>query len=318
MENIERRKQKRNVVIVITVLATLALLGLLFGVKKSNDEQLAILEKENKKLQFDRDRLEYIRQIDSLRIVYRALKIEDKFLQEEVVRLQEEVENIANEVSLYDFDTNFWDGVSMLKFKYDSKIKVLKEKVAGISKDNLKLRKERDSAMVLSSKARIDSILNQKMKKIIQRPTPVVTKRKKRNNNDWVVTKTNKVFSKVKSIRKLENSEKIAYVKSAKRTTGLEICYTVEKDPKKKQGRYKLYMQVKDPKGNIVGDRYVLNKSSRKVHFTDVLSFQYNNTQYEDCKVVEPDKYREFEKGTYVVNILNTKGIIASSEIKLR
>lgn len=317
MKNNERRKQKRHVVIVIGIFAVLALAGILYGLKKSNDEKFAILEKENKKLAFDRDRLEYTRQIDSLRIVFRAIEIEDKFLKEEVERLQNELESIANEVSLYDFEVNLWDGTSLLKFKYDNKIKDLKEKIGRVNTENKKLKKERDSALVVGSKKRVDSILDQKLKSLVNKP--VLRKKKRSSSNDWVLTKSNKVFTKVKSIRKLENSNKIAYVKSAKRTTGLEICYTIEKDLTKKQGLYKLYLQVKDPKGKIVGDRYVLSKTTRKaIHFTEVLSFQYTNEQHEDCKVVQPDKYKEFEKGTYVVNILNKKGVIASSEIKLK
>lgn len=112
------------------------------------------------------------------------------------------------------------------------------------------------------------------------------------------------------------SSGKLIPTERAKRSDKLRVCYTVAKNTLVGAGDKELYVQVLDPKNNVLGANEQIQFGDEVLNYSLVSKFNYENRNLNICEFVAPND--EFEKGRYVVNVFNAKELISTSEFMLK
>ncbi|NRA92317.1 MAG: chromosome partitioning protein ParA [Psychroserpens sp.] len=112
------------------------------------------------------------------------------------------------------------------------------------------------------------------------------------------------------------SSGKLIPTERAKRSDKIRICYTVAKNALVGAGDKELYVQVLDPKNNVLGANEQVQFDEAVLNYSLISRFNYENKNLDICEFVAPNE--DFEKGRYVVNVFNERELISSSEFTLR
>ncbi|MCK8480728.1 chromosome partitioning protein ParA [Psychroserpens algicola] len=112
------------------------------------------------------------------------------------------------------------------------------------------------------------------------------------------------------------SSGKLIPTERARRSDKIRVCYTVAKNTLVGAGDKELYVQVLDPKNNVLGANEQIQFEDTVLNYSLISKFNYENRNLNICEFVAPND--EFEKGRYVVNVFNKKELISSSEFTLQ
>jgi hypothetical protein len=112
------------------------------------------------------------------------------------------------------------------------------------------------------------------------------------------------------------SSGKLIPTERARRSDKIRVCYTVAKNALVGAGDKELYVQVLDPKNNVLGSNEQIQFEDTVLNYSLISKFNYENRNLNICEFVAPND--EFEKGRYVINVFNDKELISSSEFTLR
>ncbi len=104
----------------------------------------------------------------------------------------------------------------------------------------------------------------------------------------------------------------------AGRADKIKICFTVAKNKLVQSGDQELYVQIIDPKNNILGANEQLQFGEETLNYSLISKFNYENKNLNICKFIGRTGKEDFEKGSYKVNIFNTNERIAGHEFTLR
>ncbi len=111
------------------------------------------------------------------------------------------------------------------------------------------------------------------------------------------------------------NSGKLIPTERARRSDKIRVCYTVAKNTLVRAGDKELYVQVLDPKNNVLGANEQIQFGETVLNYSIVSKFNYENRNLNICEFVSPKG--EFSKGRYVVNIFNKKELVSTTEFTL-
>lgn len=114
------------------------------------------------------------------------------------------------------------------------------------------------------------------------------------------------------------NSGKQIPTERAKRTNKIKVCFSVAKNKLVSAGDQELYVQVIDPKNNILGANEQLKFGEETLNYSIISKFNYESNTLNICEFVDGVDGEEFQKGSYKINVFNTTERIASSEFSLR
>nr|WP_321224169.1 chromosome partitioning protein ParA [uncultured Psychroserpens sp.] len=112
------------------------------------------------------------------------------------------------------------------------------------------------------------------------------------------------------------SSGKLIPTERARRSDKIRVCYTVAKNRLVGSGDKELYVQVLDPKSNVLGSNEQIQFDDTVLNYSLISKFNYENRNLNICEFVAPNG--EFEKGRYIVNVFNNKELISSSEFTLK
>jgi hypothetical protein len=112
------------------------------------------------------------------------------------------------------------------------------------------------------------------------------------------------------------SSGKLIPTERARRSDKIRVCYTVAKNTLVGAGDKELYVQVLDPKDNVLGVNEQIQFDEVVLNYSLISKFNYENRNLNICEFVAPND--EFEEGRYVVNVYNEKDLISSTEFTLR
>jgi len=112
------------------------------------------------------------------------------------------------------------------------------------------------------------------------------------------------------------SSGKLIPTERARRSDKIRVCYTVAKNALVGAGDKELYVQVLDPKNNVLGANEQVQFDETVLNYSLISKFNYENRNLNICEFVAPND--DFEKGRYVVNVFNNKELISSSEFTLK
>lgn len=103
----------------------------------------------------------------------------------------------------------------------------------------------------------------------------------------------------------------------ARRSDKIKICFTVAKNTLTEAGDKELYVQVIDPKNNVLGANNQIQFDDQVLNYSLISRFNYENRNLNICEYVSVGDDK-FEKGRYVVNVFNEKELISTSEFRLK
>jgi len=112
------------------------------------------------------------------------------------------------------------------------------------------------------------------------------------------------------------SSGKLIPTERASRSDKIRVCFTIAKNALVGAGDKELYVQVLDPKNNILGANEQVQFEDVVLNYSLISKFNYENRNLNICEFVAPNN--EFEKGRYIVNVFNEKDLVSSSEFTLK
>jgi hypothetical protein len=104
----------------------------------------------------------------------------------------------------------------------------------------------------------------------------------------------------------------------ARRSDKIKVCYTVAKNKLTEAGDKELYVQVIDPKNNVLGSNDQLEFDDQVLNYSLISRFNYENRNLDICDYVTAPDDSKFEAGRYIVNVFSDKQLISSSEFVLK
>ncbi|MEJ6791234.1 MAG: chromosome partitioning protein ParA [Lacinutrix sp.] len=105
----------------------------------------------------------------------------------------------------------------------------------------------------------------------------------------------------------------------AGRSDKIRICFTVAKNKLVQAGDKELFVQVIDPKNNILGTNEQITFGEEVLNYSLISKFNYENKSLPICEYITKNNEKEdFEKGTYQVKLFNSKELVTSSQFALR
>ena len=108
-------------------------------------------------------------------------------------------------------------------------------------------------------------------------------------------------------------------MEKASRSDKIKICFTVAKNKLVESGDKELFVQVIDPKNNILGSNEQVTFGEETLNYSLISKFNYENQSLPICEyIAKKDKKDDFEKGTYKVNVFNGKELITSTQFSMR
>lgn len=104
----------------------------------------------------------------------------------------------------------------------------------------------------------------------------------------------------------------------ARRSDKVKVCFTVAKNALTESGDKELYVQIIDPKSNVLGANNQVEFEGKILNYSLISRFNYEKRNLNICEFVAPNGDEKFEKGRYVVNVYNESSLVSSSEFTLR
>lgn len=113
-------------------------------------------------------------------------------------------------------------------------------------------------------------------------------------------------------------SGKLIPTERSRRADKIRVCFTVTRNRLVQPGDQELYIQVIDPKNNILGANEQVTFDEKTLNYSVISKFNYENNNLNVCEFVGATGGAEFESGRYVVNVFNNKHLVSSTEFSLK
>ena len=120
------------------------------------------------------------------------------------------------------------------------------------------------------------------------------------------------------------SSGKLIPTERARRSDKIRVCFTVAKNNLVEAGDQELYVQVIDPKNNVIGVNEQIQFESEEgeeqktLNYSVVSKFNYEKRNLNVCEFVSAKDEDGFETGRYVVNVFNKENLVSTSEFTLK
>ncbi|WP_397362859.1 chromosome partitioning protein ParA [Olleya sp. R77988] len=114
------------------------------------------------------------------------------------------------------------------------------------------------------------------------------------------------------------NNGKLIPTERARRSDKIRVCFTVAKNRLVQPGNKEFFVQVIDPKNNILGANEQVVFGEQTLNYSTISKFNYENGNLDICEFVENTSDDKFEKGRYQVNVFNANELVSSSEFTLK
>lgn len=109
------------------------------------------------------------------------------------------------------------------------------------------------------------------------------------------------------------------YKSSNSQIQQLRVCYTLQKSDILKAGSRKVYIQVVNPKNQIIskGNSYVENALGAKLQYSALSEVNYDKNDTDVCAYVDLEKHKTV-KGNYIINIYSDFTKIGSTTFEYK
>ncbi|MEZ7494458.1 hypothetical protein QO206_03110 [Leeuwenhoekiella aequorea] len=102
----------------------------------------------------------------------------------------------------------------------------------------------------------------------------------------------------------------------ASRIDKIEICYTVNENEFGRPGSHDFYIQVIDPRNNVMGERISLSFGENILIYSAYQQIDYQNEEVVSCVLINPP-IDEFLPGIYRVNLFENDRLLSNDVLEL-
>lgn len=113
----------------------------------------------------------------------------------------------------------------------------------------------------------------------------------------------------------VRSSGKLIPTERARRADKIRVCFTVPKNNLVEDGDKEFFVQVIDPKNNVLGSNQQIQFGEKVLNYSVVSKFNYESSNLDICEFVDGN---DFEKGRYTVNVFNQGNLVSASEFTLK
>ena len=115
----------------------------------------------------------------------------------------------------------------------------------------------------------------------------------------------------------VRKSGKIVDTKRSSRADKVRACFTLTPNPIAKKGDRLLYIQVINPKNNLLGEKSVIEFDSGTLNYSATINVFYENEELDVCILVDANE-KDLVKGRYIVNVFDGSTQVATSSLVLK
>lgn len=288
-------RQPSNQKIIIGILALLLVglaifSGALYSEKNENEQ---ILTKEKQQVLAD---------LNALTLQYDEVIADNKIVNDDLIDARERIDNLVDSLSNSQSSVKDLIGYKNLYIKLKKEKELLFEENERLRIENTSLTATLDSTSIQLYETKLfsDALLDQNITL-----TDVV-----KNASYLQVLGLDAVGVIERSSGKLIPTER------ARRSDKLKVCFMIAKNNLVESGDKALYVQVIDPKNNVLGLNNELVFNEDVLNYSLISSFNYENNNLDICEYISSDE--KFETGNYTVNIFNKNTLLSSTTLTLK
>ena len=290
----EKQQNNSSLKAIIAVLAVLLVGSLVYIFKMSSDAEVVkseltttLTEKES-----------VMKDLQTLKITYDAAIAENTSMSEELIQERDKIVALMDELNQSKGDVSkFKTQLSALQ----NKMKALMTENEGLKIANEKVTAQRDSTVVvLGESKKFNEVLvgqNEELSKTVEKGAKLTI----------LNTKT--------SAYKLRSSGKQIETDKASRADILKISFTIAENQIAKSGDKTYYVQVIDSKNNVLGEKQTETFGENTLTYSFATTVAYEN---KTVNVSEDLPGKNFEKGTYFINIFDKDVLVSKTSFTLR
>jgi hypothetical protein len=239
-----------------------------------------------------------MKDLQDLKSTYDAAIAENTSMSEELMKERDKVVVLMNDLKHSKGDVS--------KFKsqlltLQSNMKTLIAENDGLKKQNSVLTVQRDSTkVVLEESKKYNEVLvgqNEDLSKSVELGSKL------------------SVLNMKTSAYKQRSSGKQIETEKASRADVLKISFTIAENKIAKSGDKSYYVQVIDSKNNVLGDKQTVNFGDKSLTYSFMTTVKYEN---KTVQVSEDLPGKNFEKGTYFVNVFDKNELVSKSSFTLK
>lgn len=293
----ENQKNNSSLKAIVAVLALLLVGSLVYIFKLTSDAKAQLTELSTTKTEKE----SVMKDLEELKATYDAAIAENTSMSEELIAEREKVVNLIS-----DLKKSKGDAASMAKYKsqyfaLETKMKGLMQENEVLKKANETLTTERDSTvMVLGEAKKYNEVLvgqNEELSKTVE-----------------VASKLS-VLNLKTAAYKLRSSGKQIATDKASRADVLKISFTIAENKVAKSGDKTYYVQVIDSKNNVLGQKETQSFGANTLTYSFLTTVKFENKTVD---VVQDLPGKDFEKGSYFVNVFDNGELVSKSSFSLR
>jgi hypothetical protein len=292
----EDQKSSSSLKAVIAVLAVL-LVGSLIYIFKVTSE-VKTVQTELKSTMTDKELV--MKDLQELKTTYDVAISENTSMSDELIQERDKVVSLMS-----DLNKSKGDVASLAKYKtqfftLQNNMKVLMAENKNLKKENTTLTTQRDStAVVLGVSKKYNETLvgqNEELSKAVEKGAKLT------------------VLNMKTSAYKVRNSGKQIETDKARRADVLKISFTIAENQIAKSGDKVYYVQVIDSKNNVLGDKKIIDFGADTLTYSFMTTVKYEN---KTVQVTENLPGKDFEKGTYFVNVFDKNQMVSKTSFVL-
>jgi len=294
MENQNNNSKLKSVIILLAVL----LVGSLIYIFKLTSDAKTL---ETTVSTVKSEKEDVMKDLAELKSTYDAAIAENTTMSDELIAERDKVVKLMSELK-----NAKGDNASLRKYKdqyksMEAKMKNLMQEVEILKKENQQLTANLDSTkVVLDDSKKYNQVLvgqNEELAKTVEKGSKLS------------LTNLKTAAYKVRSSGKEIATDK------ASRADMLKINFTIAENKIAKSGDKTYYVQVIDSKNNVLGDKATISFGETSLTYSFTTTVKYENKTVE---VSEQLPGKDFQKGTYFVNVFDKGELVSKSSFSLR
>lgn len=260
---------------------------------------------QDTKNQLTKEKAQVLMELNELKVNYDKSLQENTVMNDELRAARDRIEILIDSVKNMEADITVLSRYRQEVFKLRKEREVLLRMNDSLQSANYTLTAERDSvtARLDTTIVYSDSLLvqNKELGKMVE------------TASELSILNLNTVGQIVRS------SGKVIETNRAGRTDRLNVCFTIAENKIATAGSRKYYVQIIDPKNNLMGQKQEIQYGDAVLYYSTTASVNYQNKNTDICvEVSKPNPNHRFEKGFYVANIFDGPQLVSSKTFELR
>lgn len=294
MEN----QKNNNGLKAVILLLTLGLIGsLYYNFKLSNETNK--LEADVKNVTTEKGNI--LKDLEELKNSYDAALAENTTMSDELIAEREKVVQLMEEIKRSKADVGSLSKYKQMYLNLESKNKALMQEIEVLKKQNQELTTDLDSTNVVLEESK-------NYNQVLVGQNEELAKKVEKGSKLSVLNLQTAAYKKRSSGKEIETEK-------ARRADLLKVSFTIAENNIAKSGDKTYYVQVIDAKNNVLGDKTTINFGEKALTYSFLTTVQYEN---KTVKVTENLPGKDFEKGTYFVNIFDKGELVSKSSFTLK